>query len=135
MEALELDGPVDIIVSEWMGYFLLRESMMDSVVRARDKWLKPGGLMFPSHATMYWGLVSDEEDRLAKQAEYLQSTREWHKFKRETKEFYGCDVGAQTLAVVSLSCSRFKCAMCLSSPFCSRHNYAMCLKQLGGLGT
>jgi hypothetical protein len=41
--------------------------------------LRPGGLMFPSHATMYWGLVSDEEDRLAKQAEYLQSTQEWHR--------------------------------------------------------
>lgn len=26
---------VDIIVSEWMGYFLLRESMLDSVVVAR----------------------------------------------------------------------------------------------------
>jgi hypothetical protein len=36
--------------------------------------------MFPSHATMYWGLVSDEEDRLAKQAEYLQSTQEWHRY-------------------------------------------------------
>jgi type I protein arginine methyltransferase len=38
VEDLKLDGPVDIIVSEWMGYFLLRESMMDSVVRARDAW-------------------------------------------------------------------------------------------------
>lgn len=26
---------VDVIVSEWMGYFLLRESMLDSVVVAR----------------------------------------------------------------------------------------------------
>ncbi len=26
---------VDIIISEWMGYFLLRESMLDSVIRAR----------------------------------------------------------------------------------------------------
>lgn len=24
---------VDIIVSEWMGYFLLRESMLDSLLR------------------------------------------------------------------------------------------------------
>lgn len=29
---------VDVIVSEWMGYFLLRESMLDSVVVAR--WAK-----------------------------------------------------------------------------------------------
>lgn len=26
-------GSVDVIVSEWMGYFLLRESMLDSLLR------------------------------------------------------------------------------------------------------
>lgn len=36
---------VDIIISEWMGYFLLRESMFDSVICARDRWLKPNGAM------------------------------------------------------------------------------------------
>jgi protein arginine N-methyltransferase 1 len=30
---------VDIIISEWMGYFLLYESMLDSVLFARDKYL------------------------------------------------------------------------------------------------
>lgn len=30
---------VDIIVSEWMGYFLLFENMLDTVLYARDKWL------------------------------------------------------------------------------------------------
>ena len=38
---------VDIIISEWMGYFLLYESMLDSVLWARDKYLIKGGLMFP----------------------------------------------------------------------------------------
>ncbi len=39
---------VDIIISEWMGYFLLFESMIDSVIFARDKWLnKKIGLIFP----------------------------------------------------------------------------------------
>jgi protein arginine N-methyltransferase 1 len=28
-----------------MGYFLLRESMFDSVIYARDRWLKPDGVM------------------------------------------------------------------------------------------
>ena len=32
---------VDIIISEWMGYFLLFESMLDSVLFARDKYLRP----------------------------------------------------------------------------------------------
>lgn len=38
---------VDIIISEWMGYFLLYESMLDSVLYARDKWLVDDGLIFP----------------------------------------------------------------------------------------
>jgi protein arginine N-methyltransferase 1 len=37
VETIELPEKVDVVVSEWMGYFLLRESMLDSVVLARDK--------------------------------------------------------------------------------------------------
>ncbi|ETN66844.1 protein arginine n-methyltransferase [Anopheles darlingi] len=44
---------VDIIVSEWMGFFLLHEGMLDSVLVARDRFLKPNGLMFPDTATIY----------------------------------------------------------------------------------
>ena len=36
-----------------MGYCLFYESMLDTVLFARDKWLKPGGLMFPDRATLY----------------------------------------------------------------------------------
>lgn len=52
---------VDVIVSEWMGYVLLYESMLDSVLYARDRWLNPGGLMLPSVATLYINPVSDPE--------------------------------------------------------------------------
>ena len=44
---------VDIIVSEWMGYCLFFESMLDSVLHARDKWLRPGGLIFPDKVKLY----------------------------------------------------------------------------------
>jgi type I protein arginine methyltransferase len=51
MEEVKLPVPkVDIIISEWMGYFLLYESMLDSVLWARDKYLVKGGLMLPSRA-------------------------------------------------------------------------------------
>lgn len=43
---------IDIIVSEWMGFYLLHEGMLDSVIFARDKFLKAGGLMFPQTATI-----------------------------------------------------------------------------------
>lgn len=40
VEEIDLPVPqVDIIISEWMGYFLLYENMLDTVLYARDKWL------------------------------------------------------------------------------------------------
>jgi len=38
---------VDIIISEWMGYALLYESMLDTVLVARDRWLNPDGIIMP----------------------------------------------------------------------------------------
>lgn len=43
---------VDIIISEWMGFYLLHEGMLDSVLWARDHFLRDDGLMFPSCATI-----------------------------------------------------------------------------------
>lgn len=40
VEEIELPvSHVDIIISEWMGYFLLFENMLNTVLYARDKWL------------------------------------------------------------------------------------------------
>lgn len=66
VEAVELPEQVDVIVSEWMGYALLHESMLNSVLYARDKWLKPGGLILPSKAELYIAPICDPvvEDRL-----------------------------------------------------------------------
>jgi protein arginine N-methyltransferase 1 len=50
---------VDIIISEWMGYFLLYESMLDTVLWARDHYLKEGGLIFPDRATMHIAGIED----------------------------------------------------------------------------
>uniref|UniRef100_A0A2M4AJ80 type I protein arginine methyltransferase n=1 Tax=Anopheles triannulatus TaxID=58253 RepID=A0A2M4AJ80_9DIPT len=43
---------VDIIVSEWMGYFLLFEGMMDSVIYARKQCLREGGLILPNRCNI-----------------------------------------------------------------------------------
>lgn len=50
---------VDIIISEWMGYFLLYESMLDTVLLARDRYLAPGGLIFPDKAHIYMAAIED----------------------------------------------------------------------------
>ncbi|KAM1365746.1 hypothetical protein ACFX13_044730 [Malus domestica] len=45
MEDVVLPKKMDVIILEWMGYFLLRESMLDSVICARHQWLKPTGVI------------------------------------------------------------------------------------------
>lgn len=67
--------------------------MLDSVVRARNKWLKPTGTLFPSHATMYFSLISFEEDRESKITEYANSMYDWKKFGEEMKKFYNLEMG------------------------------------------
>jgi type I protein arginine methyltransferase len=56
----------DVIVSEWMGYFLLYESMLDTVLLARDKYLKPDGLLFPDQASIYVAGIEDEDYKAEK---------------------------------------------------------------------
>jgi protein arginine N-methyltransferase 1 len=52
---------VDIIVSEWMGYALMYESMLDSVLLARDRWLRPGGALYPDRARVWLAAIEDAE--------------------------------------------------------------------------
>jgi len=63
VEEVELPCKADIIISEWMGYFLLYESMLDTVLYARDKWLVPGGALFPDRATLFICAIEDAEYR------------------------------------------------------------------------
>ena len=53
----------DILISEWMGYCLLFEGMLESVITARDKLLADGGLMFPCACKMYLYGIEDPEGR------------------------------------------------------------------------
>lgn len=60
MEEIEIPFPkVDIIISEWMGYFLLYESMLDTVLYARDRYLAQDGLIFPDKATIFVAGIED----------------------------------------------------------------------------
>jgi len=52
---------VDIIISEWMGYCLLYEAMLPSIIWARDRYLAPNGLLAPSVTTLWLAPVSDSE--------------------------------------------------------------------------
>jgi hypothetical protein len=52
----------DVILSEWMGYALTFECMLETVLKARDMWLKPGGLVLPNVAEIYVQGMGDLAD-------------------------------------------------------------------------
>lgn len=76
-----------------MGYFLLRESMLDSLVRARDTFLKPTtGLMMPSHATMLLAPICDEDERRVSHTDYANAMDDWREFADVTSTMYGVNM-------------------------------------------
>jgi len=95
MESVELPEKVDVIISEWMGYFLLRESMLDSVLIARNKYLKEGGSLFPSHANMYLAPIRSHGP-YQKDQEYMGAMNGWRIFVNEMQQFYGVDMDCLT---------------------------------------
>jgi len=60
---IDLPGKVDLIVSEWMGNFLFHEQMLEPLLRLRDRWLKPGGVMVPERLELRCALVTDTDLR------------------------------------------------------------------------
>lgn len=64
-ERVKLEERVDVIVSEWMGYFALAECMFKSVIEARDRWLAPGGRMIPAVLRLFVAPVDDAELHVA----------------------------------------------------------------------
>lgn len=59
IEDIELPEKVDVIVSEWMGYFLLYESMLNSVLAARVKFGAPCVRLLPDKASMHIVAIED----------------------------------------------------------------------------
>ncbi|KAJ8751584.1 hypothetical protein K2173_016831 [Erythroxylum novogranatense] len=95
MEDIILPEKVDVIISEWMGYFLLRESMFDSVIFARDRWLKPSGVMYPSHARMWMAPIRSGLGE-KKKSDYVEAMDDWYGFMEDTKTHYGVDMSILT---------------------------------------
>ena len=71
-DVTDLEPPerVDVIVSEWLGGFGIDEGMLVPVIVARDRWLKPGGVMIPRLVTAWAALVHDRY--LAETVEFLR---------------------------------------------------------------
>ncbi len=52
IEEVDLPEQVDVITSVFTGNFLLEEDLLPSLFYARDRYLKPGGLMLPQAGVM-----------------------------------------------------------------------------------
>ncbi|XP_064598021.1 protein arginine N-methyltransferase 2-like [Liolophura sinensis] len=72
VEQIQIEDKVDVIISEWMGTFLLFEMMLESVIIARDKFLRSDGVVLPSTATLY--LVTCSAD-----SHYKETYQFWDK--------------------------------------------------------
>ena len=65
---------VDVIVSEWMGGVLLMEDMLPVVLYARDRWLKPGGILLPDRARLFLAPLDDAAGISSKHFPTLRET-------------------------------------------------------------
>jgi len=95
VESVEIPEKVDIIISEWMGYFLLRESMLDSVLVARDRFLKEDGSLYPSHARM---LMAPVRSNLSAHRikDFGEVMRGWGEFLEDMRRYYEVDMECLT---------------------------------------
>ncbi|KAG4908754.1 hypothetical protein JHK87_054870 [Glycine soja] len=109
VEDVEINEEVDVIISEWMGYMLLYESMLGSVINARDRWLKPGGLILPSSSTLYMAPVT-HTDRYSDSVDFWRNVygidsefSTWTKREREYPSPDQYDPRGKVSAMVSLA--------------------------------
>ncbi|KAF6385376.1 protein arginine methyltransferase 2 [Rhinolophus ferrumequinum] len=66
VEEVVLPEKVDVLVSEWMGTCLLFEFMIESILYARDAWLKEDGVIWPTTAALHLVPCSADKDYRSK---------------------------------------------------------------------
>ncbi|XP_014642398.1 PREDICTED: protein arginine N-methyltransferase 2 isoform X1 [Ceratotherium simum simum] len=66
VEDVVLPEKVDVLVSEWMGTCLLFEFMIESILYARDVWLKEDGVIWPTTAALHLVPCSADRDYSSK---------------------------------------------------------------------
>ncbi|KAI1285009.1 Histone-arginine methyltransferase CARM1 [Halotydeus destructor] len=58
IEEVNIPEPVDVIISEPMGYMLFNERMLETYLHGK-KWLKPNGKMFPTRGDLHVAPFND----------------------------------------------------------------------------
>jgi histone-arginine methyltransferase CARM1 len=91
IESVTIPEKVDIIISEPMGFMLVHERMLESYIIARDRFLRPGGKMFPATGSIYIAPFSDS----AIYADQKAKASFWN-----TNDFFGLDLSSLTSAAL-----------------------------------
>lgn len=60
IEEVSLPEKVDVIISEPMGYMLFNERMLETYLHAK-KWLRPGGMMYPTRGDLHIAPFTDAQ--------------------------------------------------------------------------
>ncbi len=92
---LSMPEPIDVIISEPWGFFLFHERMVEAFLIARDRFLRPGGTLFPTTGRLWLAPFVDQklfEGRVSRK-----------KFWEQT-DFFGVDLsGLGSVAAEELS--------------------------------
>jgi histone-arginine methyltransferase CARM1 len=83
LDELELPEKVDVIISEPWGFFLFHERMVEAFLLARDRFMKPGGRMFPGEGRVWLAPFADAKLHQARQT----TAAFW-----EQDDFFGVDL-------------------------------------------
>lgn len=83
LENITIPEKVDIIISEPIGFLLVHERMLETYAIAREKFLKPGGLMFPTTGSIVIAPLTDD----AVYREQLAKIAFW-----QNQSFFGLDL-------------------------------------------
>lgn len=57
----KLPERADVLVSEVIGHCAFEENMLDAIIDARDRFLKPNGKLIPKSVDMYFVPIDDDE--------------------------------------------------------------------------
>uniref|UniRef100_A0A7S3VRI5 type I protein arginine methyltransferase n=2 Tax=Dunaliella tertiolecta TaxID=3047 RepID=A0A7S3VRI5_DUNTE len=99
VEEVDIAEKVDVLISEPMGTLLVNERMLETYLYARDRFLKPGGKMFPQVGRIHVALFSDaflHQEVMAKATFWTQDNF----FKVDLSSLYGSAVDGYFSQVV-----------------------------------
>jgi protein arginine N-methyltransferase 1 len=114
--SVTLPAPVDVLVSECLGYFAVTEGMIDAFLLARERFLAPDGVLCPRELRFYAHLVSNQN--LYKQLDFWGTqpygidyslVRDWPFHTVSVKSFGSDDVLPWMIDLGSLDLRKASC--------------------------